>query len=554
MDTTDQLQALRKRWWVVVTALAIFVAGAVLATARAVPQYASTVTFFVSASIESGSALQADQFTLSRITSYTGVLSSERMARAVIEATGVELTPDQVAAEISVTTNSDSLLMTAKVVDSDPERAQEIAQAVAEEFGPLIAELETGAVSVSLNVISGPTISAGPVSPSWTLNLGLGTLAGLTVGTAIALLLESLKRTVRDTESIGRVTGLPVLAAIPSGPQRATTLAGEDAPGDTRAEAFRRLRTNLAFSPVAQDPHVYLVTSAVDGEGKSTTAANLASTFASSGRTTLLLEANLRDPSLAHKLELLGTAGLTDVLVRGRSFDEAVQTAAHGAMDVLVAGDLPSNPSELLGSTTMSDLLTTLRERYDAIVIDTPSLLPYADAAVATRWADVAVLVVRHDKTTEEQLERAADELHAASAAVPGTVLNAVPRWAHRYLMAKRSRRYEARTVPLTPEDSGTDSDLPGPYVPGSREAPMPARRASNAPAHSGSAPRREWAWMPVEEEPGSPLLRTPSLGKPAERRGDRPGPRASASAPKHDGRPEPGASRERPDTRPTTW
>jgi capsular exopolysaccharide synthesis family protein len=198
--------------------------------------------------------------------------------------------------------------------------------------------------------------------------------------------------------------------------------------GSTRAEAYRQLRTNLMFSNVGKKLQAIVVSSAVSGEGKSTTAVNLATVLAETGRPVLLVDADLRRPSVAGYLDIEGGAGLTNVLAGQLSLDDAIQKWGNGGLHVLASGTLPPNPSELIGSERMATLMAELRTRFDVIVIDTPPVLPVTDAAVAAAHADGVVLVVRHGKTDRERVAMAAQGLRAVDAHIAGTVLNAVPR------------------------------------------------------------------------------------------------------------------------------
>ena len=188
------------------------------------------------------------------------------------------------------------------------------------------------------------------------------------------------------------------------------------------AEAFRQLRTNVQFMDVDTEHKVILVTSASSGEGKSTTVCNLGLALAEAGTSVLIIDADLRRPSVARCLGVDGSIGLTNVLVNRVPVERAVQPLAP-ALDVLPSGLLPPNPSELLGSERMVNLLLALRGSYDVILIDTSPLLPVTDAAVLAPRADGVLVVVRHGRTTVQDLQSARSALDAVSARVLGSVL-----------------------------------------------------------------------------------------------------------------------------------
>jgi capsular exopolysaccharide synthesis family protein len=198
-------------------------------------------------------------------------------------------------------------------------------------------------------------------------------------------------------------------------------------PQSPRAEAFRQLRTNLQYVDVDNPRKVVIVTSALPGEGKTTSVCNLAITMAAADKRVLVVEADLRRPSLADLLGLERSAGLTDVLAGRVRSQQVIQPWAGGRFDVLASGPLPPNPSELLASRQMAALLSDLRERYDVVLIDSPPLLPVTDAAAMAPSTDGAILICRFNKTTREQVGRAAEALAAVSVPLLGTVFTMVP-------------------------------------------------------------------------------------------------------------------------------
>ena len=194
-----------------------------------------------------------------------------------------------------------------------------------------------------------------------------------------------------------------------------------------RAEAFRQMRTNLQFVNVDSPIRVLVVTSPGVKEGKSTTAANLAVTFAETGLRVLLIEGDLRRPRIAEYLGLEGSVGLTNVLAGQVGIKDVLQPWGDSGLTVLASGSIPANPSELLGSHSMQRLIESLKKSFDIIIIDTPPLLPVTDAAVAAVFADGAIVIVRHGKTTRHQLTQALRALDAVEAKILGTVLNMAP-------------------------------------------------------------------------------------------------------------------------------
>ena len=409
------------------------VGASIVLTYTATPQYESSVTFFVSTSANAdGTALQADQYAQRRVNSYVGLLTSEKLAQSVIDNAHLDMTVSQVTGSIAAAADLNTVLLTATVTNSSPERSLAIATAISTQFGQMVAQLDNHGspenANVVLNVVSGPTLNPVPVSPRKTLNIGLGVLLGLALGLAAAILREVLDNTVRSPQVLRTMSEAPVLGVIAAdrGSKKSPLIVDNHA-RSVRAEAFRQLRTNLQFIDAARPVGVLVVTSSIANEGKSTTAINLAVSFSDSGRRVLLIEADLRRPRVAEYLGLEGAVGLTNVLVGQAAIDDVLQPWGRGGLTVLPSGTIPPNPSELMGSPLMAELIIQLRKSFDMIIIDTPPVLPVTDAAVASRLVDGVVVVVRYGKTTRNQVSTALRSLTAVDARVLGTVLTMSP-------------------------------------------------------------------------------------------------------------------------------
>lgn len=432
MSLRDYLKAVRKYWMLVVLLTILGTLAATALTLRTAPKYRSTVTFFVSSQTSSSQTpLQADQFAQRRINSYAGVLQSDKMANLIIKKANLSLTSAQVAGEITATTDTNTVLLTATVIDSSADRALSISNAIASELNGVVNQLDNPGSTTSttvLNVISGPTLNPTPVSPNKSLNIGLGLLLGLALGTAAAIVRELMDTTVRSGESIQAITGRPLLATVALDPatSRSPVLV-QSSVRSPRGETFRQLRTNLRFIHVDHPLRVITVSSSVASEGKSLTAANLALVFAEAGHKVLLIEGDLRQPRVADYLGLERSVGLTNVLAGQLDLDDVLQTWGSTGLTLLASGSIPPNPSELLGSNAMADLMITLRKQFDMVVIDCPPLLPVTDAAVLSAVADGMLLIVRYGKTTRAQFAAAVAAVSAADARLVGTVVNMAP-------------------------------------------------------------------------------------------------------------------------------
>ena len=453
MELRGYLHALRLRWWLV-GGLAVL--GAVLglvAFALTPPVYASTVTFYVSVPpTGDGSSATATQYAQAKVSSYVTLLRSEEVARRVVADQKLTASPASVASAITASAQLNTTLVTATVRDGSKDESLAVARGLANTFGPLVDELDNNgrpAAVIGVDVVSGPTLAAAPVSPALKRFLALGLLAGLVLGALLAVLRDLLDVTVRSSGLAAELVGAPTLAVV-----------DEDREDRGRAEAVRQLRTNLAFlraaSGRAEGAEVVVVTSALGGEGKTTTTLDLARSVAETGERVLLVEADLRRPSLAPALHLAPGPGLSEVLAGQADVGSAVRPGGVDGLSVLPAGTVPPNPAELLGSARMADTVAVLRGGYDQILLDAAPLLPVTDAAVCAGVADGVLLVVRWGRTSRDEVTEAVAMLEQVHATVLGTVLNG------RRLTRSERRRYSADPTAFSWSSSTTPASHPG--------------------------------------------------------------------------------------------
>ncbi|MGB6059091.1 MAG: polysaccharide biosynthesis tyrosine autokinase [Microthrixaceae bacterium] len=436
MDLRQYLRALQKFWWVVTIPLVVGLVFGVVSVKREVPTYRSSVTFFVRTLGDVNSNFAADQFAQRRVSSYVALLSTDRLAEGIIKRAKLDMTPQQVESMIGASGDIDTVLLTATVTSESSKLASTVAKALSIEFVTMVGQVEnvgTGPASVNLDLVSGPTLSQVPTRPS--LTVGLYGILGLLLGLGMALIADMRDKSLHTDEEVLELGAGPILAHIPFDSTAETApLTISDGSKVLQAEAFRKLRTNLQFINVGHDIRVVVVTSSVTGEGKSSTCANLGLAMAATGRRVLVIEADLRRPMLSEYFGLERSAGLSHVIAGRAEADDVVQPWGRSGLFVLPSGQIPPNPSELLGNELMGKLLVKFRGEYDSIIIDTPPLLPVTDGAVVSAWADGAVLVARHGRTTQRQLLTSVRTLQTVGTNILGTVLTMVPTsWASGY-------------------------------------------------------------------------------------------------------------------------
>ena len=433
MELKDYLRIARQRWMAIAVVTLLAIGAGTLLTLRATPQYSSSARLFISTSqSDTAGALQGGTFSLQRVKSYANLLTGEEISRRVVEKLNLSESPRQLASQITAVAQPDTVVLAITVTDPDPDKARLLTQTVSQEFVKYVKELETpegkSTAPVKASIVDRATAPGGPVSPNPRRNLALATILGLLLGAGIAVLRDSFDTTIKTSEDLDLASNnTPLLGSIyydktaPKYPL--ITSLSSHAP---RTESFRVLRTNLQFVNVDSDSKVYVVTSAVPGEGKSTTTANLAITLAESGQRVILLEGDLRRPKAVSYLQLEGAVGVTTVLVGRIELENAIQGWAKN-LDVLAGGSTPPNPAELLQSQGMKRLLASLRKGYDIVLIDAPPLLPVADAALLAASSDGAILVVHHGETTKDQVAAAVGRIESVGARLIGTVINMSP-------------------------------------------------------------------------------------------------------------------------------
>jgi capsular exopolysaccharide synthesis family protein len=435
VELRDYLRLIRQQWMLIVCCVTVTVGIAAILVLRTTPTYASQTTLFVSVTQSDNSpagAYQGGLFSQQRAASYADLVRGEAVTRAVVQDLGLSMSPSALGAKIRARVLPETVLLEITVTDTDPARSQRLTGAVAREFTTFVQELERPSPDqpspIRATTIDAATLPGSPVAPNPSRVIGLGVLAGLVLGMGITVLRDVLDTSVKSAEALTDRTGAPNLGVIAHDADAQTNpLVVHIEPRSPRAEAFRQLRTNLQFVDVDRHPKRIVVTSSVPSEGKTTTTCNLGLTLAQAGQRVVLVEGDIRRPRLANYLGLEGGVGLTNILIGRVAPDDAIQHWGDLPLQVLASGPLPPNPSELLQSRAMDQLLRQLEDRADVILIDAPPLLPVTDAAILARMSDGAVLVVRHGRTGTDQLDTATGNLAKVDARLLGTVLNMAP-------------------------------------------------------------------------------------------------------------------------------
>ncbi|RVU16711.1 polysaccharide biosynthesis tyrosine autokinase [Streptomyces antnestii] len=442
MDLRGYLKVLARRWPTVLVCLLLGIGAGEAVTALTTPVYEARTQLFVATrtGVDTSDLTQGQTFSQARVQSYASIVATRRVTQPVVSELGLKYTPEELASRITAEAPLNTVLINITVRDTIPARAAAIADAVAEQFSTVVEKLETPkqaqaslrdseeakapASPVSLRITQQASIPEKPVSPKWLLDLAAGLLGGLLLAAGVVSLREALDTTIKTSDGLGELTSLPVLGSIPydrsSVRQR---IAVDSTNTSSRAEAFRKLRANLQFAQVDDRPRVIVVTSPVPGEGKTTTSVNLALALADAGMRTCLVDADLRRPSVAGTFGLVQDAGLTTVLI-GQARAEDVVQQAGSRLTVLTSGAVPPNPTELLASERLGEVLRELADTYDVVIVDSAPMLPVADTIGLAQLADGVLLVVRASKTGRDQIRNAAELLNRTGVRMLGTVFS----------------------------------------------------------------------------------------------------------------------------------
>ncbi|QVI27574.1 polysaccharide biosynthesis tyrosine autokinase [Mycolicibacterium neoaurum] len=440
MSLNDFVKTLRSRWSTIVVTLLVSLIAAVTITVLTTPIYQASTRLFVSTAAGSSLAetYQGNRFSQERVASYSQLLVGRTLAERTIDKLGLEIAATDLQARIAASAEPDTVLISVYVKDESPVRARDIANTLSDEFVIMVRELETpqdGSPPDSRVVVEErAAIPDSPIEPKPMRNVASGLLLGAILGVGLAVARDILDNTVKDRETIEQITGHGHVGSIPLDKERRKQVAiSFDSDHSAIAEAFRKLRTNLQFLSVDDPPRVIVVTSSLPSEGKSTTAINLALALAEADHNVVLVDGDLRRPSLHKYLSLIAPVGFSTVLSGTASLSEALQKTKYPNLTVLTSGSTPPNPSELLASQAARTLLTELRGEFDYVIVDTTPMLAVTDAAILAAGADGVLLMAKYGKTKREQLASSARSLADVGARTLGAVLTIVPTRGTRY-------------------------------------------------------------------------------------------------------------------------
>lgn len=434
VDLHQYLRVLR-RGWLLLTVVTVLALGAAAAFALLMPptyQTESRIYVSVNNAADVNDLGQGTIYSQEIVRSFGELVTSSSVLQPVIEDLSLPEIPVELAEQIDVDVQTGTVILEITVSDGDPERAAAIASALNESLDETVQSLtpntgEDGTL-ITLTTVEEPTVPLRPDSPKPPIVLGLGLVAGLSLGIAALALRETLDTRVRAEEDITEITDVTVLGRVSFDRQiQQGVLFSQADAGSHLAEGFRTLRNNLQFLDVSSPSRSFVITSSAQGEGKSSVVVNLAISLRAAGHRVLLVDADLRRPKVAELLGLEGAVGLTDLLTDQATLEDVVQPWGDDELAVLPAGTVPPNPNDLLGSAKMRQLVDQLHQDYDIILFDAPPLMPVSDAAVLGTMTSGALMVVGVGRVHKPQLQKAVDALQMMDVRVFGLVPTLLP-------------------------------------------------------------------------------------------------------------------------------
>jgi succinoglycan biosynthesis transport protein ExoP len=542
-------RALRRRWAVIVLCALVVPATAVALSLRQEKQYTASASLLFrdpqfDQKLFGSTAFQPSIDPAREAATNVKLVSLETVAARTAKALGNQITASDVQNAITVESEGQSDVASIKATHHDPTFAAKLANTFAQQFIVFRREADRSKIGSAEQLVqaqldrlpsSEQTTEQGrslrvqaeqlrvlaalqtgnaelvqpaqppssPSAPTPVRNGVVGGLLGLLIGCGFAFLLERSDRRLRTAREIGDAFGRPILGTVPQSRSIAKA-GGLRALNAGEAEAFRMLRANLRYFNVDSEIKSVLITSAAPAEGKSTVAMHLALTAAAGGSQVLLLEADLRKPTLAHRLGISPSEGLSQVLAGGRELKDAVKHVRLGTngadartVDVLPTGPIPPNPSDLVESDRMRQIVRAAEAAYDLVVIDTPPTSIVSDAIPLVNEVSGVIVVSRLGKTTRESAAHLRRQLEHLSAKTLGVVVNSVgrgggPDYGYGYggygygytadeTSSRRGLRRRKRATMTVAEAPAASSQTTDRFV---EEAERPTRRSANGNGH----------------------------------------------------------------------
>ena len=449
MEEIDLVELLKMFWRkknliILITILFIGI-GYIYTTRFITPMYTSTTTLVLASNNEknkSNTTSTAAEVAVNTklVSTYSELIKSQKVLREVVADTGINITEEQLKKEISIESVSSTSLINISVEDKIPENSSKIANEIANVFTKKVAEIYN---INNVQIVNQAEIPQGPSNINHKKDIVIFGLVGLLVSITYIIIANMLDTTIKSSEELDDIFGLPILASIPMYGKKSQKgndkeLIVDKDPKSPISEVFRTLRANIQFMNTKKKSKVVLITSTVEGEGKSWIAANLAVTFAQAGKLALLIDADMRKGRQYDMFNIKAKPGISNYLSgiinenKEKNEDEIndienyIQETQIKNLYVIPSGDTPPNPSELLLSHKMRDVIKQLKEQCDVIIVDGTQCDLIADSLVLSRLSDTIIMTTAYKQTKKENLRKVIEKIINVGGKNIGFVLNKV--------------------------------------------------------------------------------------------------------------------------------
>lgn len=446
------------KWWLIALMAAVFgLIGFATAEMSKNVTYASKISFVVTnrqpqtdSDAYSSSDLNAS---ITLANTYKYILSSRTMCATVAQASGLGLSTDEVKSAMSLRTESGTNIIVMTISTGSKDKSYILAQTVIQVYEEVMQQIGYPGSSITVCEKPEPATRAN-ANISALMYLMVGVFAGVLIALIVIMVINLTRNTIQSTEDIHsrldlRILGLIGKTTIPGGRNRLQRglLINGGGVGFSFVETYKAIRTKIEGMAAKKNQKVFLVSSAGESEGKTTVASNIAIALAQNGHSVLLIDADLRKPSVCRLLGLTGGKdsrghGLSDVLTGASTLEQAIRYVERHKLFLLASSSAVADPAELLSMPQMEKLIRAMRSEFDFVIVDTAPAGVVTDASILTNYADAALLVIREDYSSVDKILNAIDDLSAGKAELIGCVYNIVSIGAKRTYNRRYSRRY----------------------------------------------------------------------------------------------------------------
>lgn len=420
LDLKDFFAIIRKRLVLIISiTLLCTMASAILSFFVIKPTYRTDISIVLGKVGASGTS-NLNEITMYQqlLKTYAAIASSNTVAEGASRKLG-NVDAKTLSESITITPQTDTQIIGITALADSSKQAYDNINALTNSF---ISEANKIYPKGNLSVLDKAVLPLNPIKPNKQINIAIAFFVGLMVSIGLGFILEFLDRTIKTEAEVQLYLELPVIGAIAN----AKDLITIKNPKSLVSESYRMLRTNIMFSSLDKKIQTIMVTSSVPGEGKTTVASNLAVIMAQSGKRTILIDCDLRKPSLHKIFEVSNLKGLSNYLIGEIVIADVVNQTQVENLEILSSGVKPANQAELLGSEKMGNFIKSLKEHYDYIILDTPPVVIVTDAQLVSQYADGCLLVIAAGEVDRSSAMKGKDLLTKVNAKILGVVLNKV--------------------------------------------------------------------------------------------------------------------------------